>query len=123
MSIKTRQLYNERLSLTIHTLQENFPIAFPKKPNPKVPLAVGTTKYLYKLINKGEININRGMVMPVLKTWCTSLSYYAACLNEGVPRYGLNGEIIGEVLEDQAKYAQEKLIVAMQRIKAKQSNT
>jgi len=122
MSIKSRQRYRERLSLTIDILQEKFPIAFPRKPNPKVPLAIGTAKYLYKLINKGEIDINHGMVNPAIKCWCTSLSYYAACLTQGAPRYGLNGEVIGEILDYQAQYAQERLIESMQRIKAKTEN-
>lgn len=120
MSKKTRERNSENISITIDILQDKFPLAFPKKPNPKVPLAIGTTKYLYKLIGKREIDINRGMVNPALKCWCSSLSYYAACLNEGAPRYGLNGEVIGEILDYQAKYAQEKLIEGMQRIKAKQ---
>lgn len=113
MSKSKKEAYSKKISLTIDILQEKFPSAFPRKPAPKVPLAMGTTIKLCEMISNGELDVKAFILKSAIKCWCSSIGYYAVCMTAGSPRYDLNGEPKGVVLERHAKYAQDRLAERM----------
>lgn len=88
----------------IDKLQELCPTAFPKKPAPKVPLALGSTKAV-----QAVLNVNFVTAEYLLKLWCQGKRYDKACSVEGTTRYRLDGSIGGKVTVKQAMFHKERL--------------
>lgn len=86
----------------IDKLQELFPLAFPKKPLPKVPLAIGTAKAI-----QAVLDVKYLMADAILYFWCQGKRYHDAC-TEGAPRYLLDGSTRGIVTQKQLKFALRK---------------
>ncbi len=91
----------------IDVLQEKFPIAFPKKPRAKVPLAIGTFEMLGKL--KEELGVSKNLIRASLQLWCTKKRYWLALAKPGRLRLDIYSNTKGVVLEKQAVYAKKKL--------------
>lgn len=84
---------------TIGLLQKRFPLAFPKKPQPKVPLKIGIHK---DLIEQAEsLGISANEIRAVMKQWCRG-KRYAECMVAGAARVDLQGQQVGYVSKDEA---------------------
>ncbi len=95
------------LVLIIGLLQKKFPLAFPKKPAPKVPLKIGIHKDI--LEQADQLGINKNDLRAAIKTWCWGLRYWE-CLVENSVRIDLNGNVSGQVTKvdaDQARKLKE----------------
>lgn len=101
--------------LVISRLQNLFPIAFPKKPAPKVPLKVGILTDLEA--KSEEIGLSKEELRLAIKTWCKSPRYWSV-VRVGAVRYDLNGMPAGEVEPNGAAQA---LAMAGKYRNAKQS--
>lgn len=88
---------------TIDQLQELYPIAFPKKPLPKVPLAKGITKEI-----QDALGLPRRLARAVLRAWCQGKRWKDSCVT-GAPKYRLNGSTRGTVTEQQVYYVHREL--------------
>lgn len=87
---------------TIGLLQKHFPLAFPKKPNPKVPLKVGIHK---DLLEQAEaIGLTANEIRAALKKWVKG-KRYAECLVAGAARIDLQGQEVGFVTKDEVERA------------------
>lgn len=95
---------SRRVSDLIDYIQETFPVAFPKKPNPKVALKVGIHEDLTAW--GATIGIPKNMISQALRAWCQGIRYAEALSFPGAPRYGLSGVVTGNVREKDAAYAQ-----------------
>lgn len=82
------------LVLIIGQLQNRFPLAFPKKPTPKVPLKIGIHKDI--LEQTDQLGINKDQLLAAIKVWCWGNRYWE-CLLENAPRIDLNGQASGQV--------------------------
>lgn len=85
--------------VTIKQLQNNFPLAFPKKPAPKVPLKIGIHKDILQQANL--LGIQKPELLAAIKTWCWGYRYWE-CLVEDAVRVDLNGHAAGQVLKTDA---------------------
>ncbi len=81
----------------IDTLQELYPLAFPKNPLDKVPLAIGITEQLFEI--KDELGVSKKIIQVAMDLWCTGLRYKNALKNIGSPRYNLDGSQSGHVID------------------------
>ena len=90
------------LVLIIGLLQKKFPLAFPKKPAPKVPLKIGIHKDL--LEQAEQLGINKNEIRAAIKVWCRGNRYWE-CLVEDVVRVDLNGDPAGQVTKIDAEQA------------------
>lgn len=91
-------------------LQVNWPAVFPRKPEPKVPLAIGITE---ELLKKSGNDLSKASVQAIIRAfelWCRGRRYYEACSVPGAARYNLAGEVCGYVTDKEAEYARSKLI-------------
>jgi ProP effector len=88
--------------LTIGKLQHRYPKAFPKSPEPKVPLKVGVLQDL--LACSAELGLTEKEIRDAMKTWCRGGRYWA-CTVAGASRVDLNGQKVGEVSEHDASRA------------------
>lgn len=88
-------------------LQTKWPELFPKKPAPKVPLAVGFTSEL--LAQKRQLKTTGKVIRKAIQLWCRGWRYYKACSEPGAERYNLAGEVCGHVSDIEAEYARKKL--------------
>lgn len=87
---------------TIGLLQKHFPLAFPKKPSPKVPLKIGIHKDLLEQAEKLGITPNE--IRAVMKKWCRG-KRYVECLVAGAVRVDLQGNEAGHVSKEEASQA------------------
>jgi ProP effector len=88
----------------IGQLQKQYPLAFPKKPSPKVPLKIGVHKDL--LEQSEALGISKKELRAAVKKWCRG-KRYAECLVVGAARIDLNGNAVGEVTKEEAAQADQ----------------
>jgi ProP effector len=101
-SEKNRKLPVDPVLQTIGLLQKHFPLAFPKKPNPKVPLKIGIHK---DLLEQAEaLGITASDIRAAMKKWIKS-KRYTECMAEGAARVGLQGQEVGFVTKDEVDRA------------------
>lgn len=93
----------EQAVIFVQQLQEVFPLAFPKKPNNKVPLMIGIAEQL-----AGEFKIDKQLINNALKLWCWGGRYRSALKIAGVDRIDIYGNKVGIVTEEQALFANSK---------------
>jgi ProP effector len=86
----------------IGKLQKRFPVAFPKKPEPKLPLKIGILEDL--LPHAQELALNEAEIREAIATWCRGSRYWA-CLVEGAARVDLNGQPAGQVSSRDTAFA------------------
>ena len=91
----------------IDLMQEVFPIAFPKKPFPKVALKIGIYQDLAQWAT--DAGVSKTLVKKAMRAWCKGLRYVRALSNADSVRYDLCGDVTGKVGADQACYAKVKL--------------
>lgn len=85
---------------TIGLLQKHFPLAFPKKPNPKVPLKIGIHK---DLLEQAEmLGLTTNEIRAAMKKWVKG-KRYAECMIAGTARIDLLGQEVGFVTKDEAE--------------------
>lgn len=94
-----KSLLNRAVEL-IDILQEKYPVTFPQKPLPKVPLALGT----YQEIADTGIASKR-VIKTSLNLWTKGRRYCEALSQPGAPRYNIHGVILGVVTKAQAMSA------------------
>jgi ProP effector len=80
--------------LAIAKLQKRFPLAFPRKPAPKVPLKIGIFEDLVK--HGQELGLSESELRDAISTWCRGTRYWT-CLVEGAARVDLAGAAAGQV--------------------------
>jgi len=90
--------------LTIGLLQKKFPLAFPKNPNPKLPLKIGIHKDLFEQAE--QLGVNKNELRAAIKTWCWGNRYWD-CLVEDAVRVDLNGSPVGGVTKEDADQAKK----------------
>jgi len=88
----------------IGLLQKTFPLAFPKKPDPKVPLKIGIHNDILEQADRLEINKND--LRAAIKVWCWGNRYWE-CLVEDTVRVDLNGNPAGQVTKADADRARK----------------
>jgi ProP effector len=88
--------------LAIAKLQKRFPLAFPRKPAPKVPLKIGIFEDLVK--HGQELGLSEPELREAISTWCRGTRYWT-CLVEGAARVDLAGGAAGVVLPRDASRA------------------
>jgi len=87
---------------SIRRLQKQFPRAFPKKPEPKLPLKLGI---MHDLVAQQEkLGLDEAQLKEALATWCKGSRYWS-CMVTGAPRVDLQGNPDGEVTAAQAERA------------------
>ena len=84
---------------TIGILQKQFPLAFPKKPNPKVPLKIGIHKDLFEQAE--SLGLTSNDIRAALKKWVKG-KRYSECMIAGSARVDLQGKEAGFVSKDEA---------------------
>ncbi|QPK62556.1 ProQ/FinO family protein [Methylomonas sp. LL1] len=84
---------------TIGLLQKHFPLAFPKKPLPKVPLKIGIHKDL--LEHAKALGLTPNDIRAAMKKWVKG-KRYSECMIEGAARIDLQGKEAGFVSKDEA---------------------
>ncbi len=89
---------------TIGILQKHFPLAFPKKPLPKVPLKIGIHKDL--LGHAEALGLTPNDIRAALKKWVKG-KRYAECMVAGAPRIDLYGKEAGFVSKDEAVHGEK----------------
>lgn len=87
----------------IARLQKRFPQAFPKNPDPKVPLKIGIFEDL--LPHATELGLTESGLRDAVRTWCRGTRYWA-CMVEGAMRVNLAGQGDGQVSQADARRAQ-----------------
>jgi ProP effector len=98
----TRQAAVDPVLRTIGLLQKHYPLAFPKKPAAKIPLKIGIHQDL--LSDAEKLGISAEDIRAALKIWCKG-KRYAECMEAGVARVDLQGQVAGYVSKDEASYA------------------
>jgi len=78
----------------IGKLQKRFPAAFPKKPEPKLPLKVGIFQDL--LPHAEQLGLSEAEIREAIATWCRGSRYWS-CLTDGAARVDLTGAPAGTV--------------------------
>lgn len=86
----------------IGLLQKRFPKAFPKKPQPKVPLKIGIHKDL--LAQTEALGVSANEIRTAMKKWCKG-KRYADCMVAGAVRIDLDGNAVGFVSKEEAVQA------------------
>jgi ProP effector len=102
--------------LIIGQLQKKFPLAFPKKPAPKVPLKIGIHKDLLGQVE--QIGMSENELREAIKTWCRGQRYWD-CLVEDAVRVDLDGNAVGLVTKEEAQ--KMKQLKAKAKAKAKKA--
>jgi ProP effector len=100
--------------LIIGQLQKKFPLAFPKKPAPKVPLKIGIHKDLLEQVDR--LGIEENELRAAIKTWCRG-QRYRDCLVEDAVRVDLGGNAVGVVTKEEAQ--KTRMLKAKAKAKAK----
>jgi ProP effector len=88
--------------LAIGKLQKRFPLAFPRKPAPKVPLKIGIFEDLVK--HGQDLGLSESELREAISTWCRGTRYWT-CLVDGAARVDLAGTAAGVVLPRDASRA------------------
>lgn len=88
--------------IAISRLQRQFPKAFPKKPDAKVPLKLGVLEDLQQ--HAAALQLNADEIKLAVKTWCDGRRYWD-CMVEAAARVDLNGEPAGAVTANEAQHA------------------
>lgn len=89
--------------------QEQFPIAFPKKPAPKVPLRIGigreggTLYYASVAVGATLNDINNALYL-----WCRGKRYWQSFKTNKF-RFGATGYAVQEITREEAAFAKFKL--------------
>lgn len=107
----------KEIAALIDTVQEEFPLAFPQKPDNKVALKIGI---LDDLIKWGKpLGYSKGKIKRALRAWCQGRRYCEALAADNAVRIDLHGNIAGSVSVDAANVAKKKLqvIEAKRRIR------
>jgi ProP effector len=86
--------------IIIGQLQKKFPLAFPKKPAPKVPLKIGIHKDLLGQVD--QLGIEENELRAAIKTWCRGNRYWD-CVVEDAVRVDLDGNAVGIVTKEEAQ--------------------
>jgi len=89
----------------IGLLQKHFPLAFPKKPAPKVPLKIGIHKDL--LVHAERLGLSETDIRSALKKWCKG-KRYTECMAAGAVRVDLQGCEAGFVSKEEASHADKR---------------
>lgn len=93
------------LLVNIGLLQKHFPLAFPKKPAPKVPLKIGIH---HDLVAQAEqLGLSAIEIRAVLKKWCRG-KRYRECLVAGAVRVDLQGQACGFVSKEEASSSEQR---------------
>ncbi len=101
-SEKNRKPAVDPVLRTIGLLQKHFPLAFPKKPNPKLPLKIGIHK---DLLEQAEtLGLTANEIRSAMKKWVKG-KRYAECMVAGAARIDLQGQEAGFVTKDEAELA------------------
>ena len=103
------------VSELIDIIQEEFPAAFPQKPDKKVPLKIGIYEDLLEWGTARGYSTSK--IRRVLGAWCQGRRYYEALTAEGAVRVDLYGNAIGSVSENDAAIAKKQLEVICARHK------
>jgi len=91
----------------INQLQRMYPITFPEKPEPKVPLAIGIFQALCE--RKEAFGVDLPTIKEALNLWCMGTRYLLALSTPGSSRYTLDGIPFGEVSNKDASRASKEL--------------
>ncbi|MEJ2769253.1 ProQ/FinO family protein [Mycetohabitans sp. B46] len=86
----------------IWRLQKHFPKAFPKKPEPKLPLKLGI--HIDAMQHAKKFGLTEAQIKDAIATWCQGNRYWD-CLVEHAARVDLQGNPVGEVSAPQAARA------------------
>ncbi|MCG1042071.1 ProQ/FinO family protein [Mycetohabitans sp. B8] len=86
----------------IWRLQKCFPKAFPKKPEPKLPLKLGI--HIDAMQHAKKLGLTEAQIKDAIATWCQGNRYWS-CLVEHAARVDLQGNPVGEVSAPQAARA------------------
>lgn len=86
----------------IGLLQKHFPLAFPKKPGPKLPLKIGIHKDL--VAHAEQLGLSASEIRAALKKWCQG-KRYNECMLAGAVRVDLQGHAAGFVSKEEATFA------------------
>lgn len=92
--------------ISIGRLQKQFPLAFPKKPDPKVPLKLGISDDL--CARAQELGLNDEQIKEAVATWCKGSRYWVATVQDA-PRLALDGTPDGAVTAGEAAHATYQL--------------
>jgi ProP effector len=92
--------------LIIGRLQNQFPIAFPKNPAPKIPLKLGIHKDLLELSE--SLGISKLDLRSAIKIWCKGNRYWS-CITDGAVRFDLQGNAAGFVSKIEADIAASRM--------------
>ena len=103
------------VSELIDIVQEEFPAAFPQKPDKKVPLKIGIYEDLLEWGTARGYSTSK--IRRVLGAWCQGCRYYEALAAEGAVRVDLYGNVTGSVSENDAAIAKKQLEVICARRK------
>ncbi|MGZ4959952.1 MAG: ProQ/FinO family protein [Methylomonas sp.] len=88
----------------IGLLQKTFPVAFPKKPAPKVPLKIGIHNDIFERAD--QLGIDKQDLRKAIKAWCWGNRYWE-CLVEDAARLDLDGNAAGQVTKADADRAKK----------------
>lgn len=102
-SVKKSGKVDALLSI-IGLLQKNYPLAFPKKPAPKIPLKIGIHKDI--LEQASRLNADKNELRAAIKAWCWGSRYWD-CLTEDAVRVDLEGNAAGQVTKADAEQAKK----------------
>jgi len=111
---KPRRTSADAAARAVTMLQRHFPRAFPRSPEPKVPLKVGILKDV--LARAASLGLGERDARNGVKLWCRGQRYWT-CLVEGTVRVDLNGATTGVVTAAEAEYgaSQEKIRLTRRR--------
>lgn len=96
------QAPRDPLLVAIGRLQKHFPKAFPKRPDPRVPLKLGIIADLYA--HAGKLGLDEAQIKEAVATWCSAGRYWAV-LVKGAERVDLDGTPCGQVTAAEAAHA------------------
>jgi len=94
----------DALLAIIGLLQKTFPLAFPKKPAPKVPLKIGIHKDILEQAER--LGTDKNDLRKAIKAWCWGNRYWD-CLTEDAVRVDLDGNAAGQVTKADTEQAKK----------------
>jgi len=96
------QAPRDPLLVAIGRLQKHFPKAFPKRPDPRVPLKLGIITDLYA--HAGKLGLDEAQIKEAVATWCSAGRYWAVLIKDA-ERVDLDGTPCGQVTAAEAAHA------------------
>lgn len=99
---RPQQPPRDPLLVSIGRLQKHFPAAFPKKPDPKVPLKLGVSDDL--CARSKQLGLTEDEIKLAVATWCKGTRYWNVMLKDA-PRLALDGTPDGVVTEAESAHA------------------